>query len=374
MINTMTSRLVPANSVARNCLLKISPSCWSGGRALESGTVRTSPLRGEMRSWIGNPAAGRRGMVASLALLLTVPCFCAGQTGMQSQASSSTARSTAAGASISGLTDEPIFPGEIVNVGVYNAPDFSTVARVSEGGEIALPYLGIVHVAGLSSAGASDLVEGKLKDSNLMSHPHVIVTVDSTSTGITVLGEVKTPGIYTPSGKHMLSDLLAMAGGLTANTGRIVEISSESAPEQKTLLPWDPTMHNTSVYDRVINPGERVLVRPCGVVYVGGNVGRPGAFPICASQITTVSQVVAMALGAQISSYQSHTILVRTRPDGTRILQQIDIGKVLKAKAPDPVVQPDDIIYVPLSGVKYTLRSLPGYVANLGSTALNVYR
>jgi polysaccharide export outer membrane protein len=261
-----------------------------------------------------------------------------------------------------------------VNVGVYNAPDFSTVARVSEGGEIALPYLGIVHVAGLSSAGASDLVEGKLKDSNLMSHPHVIVTVDSTSTGITVLGEVKTPGIYTPSGKHMLSDLLAMAGGLTANTGRIVEISSESAPEQKTLLPWDPTMHNTSVYDRVINPGERVLVRPCGVVYVGGNVGRPGAFPICASQITTVSQVVAMALGAQISSYQSHTILVRTRPDGTRILQQIDIGKVLKAKAPDPVVQPDDIIYVPLSGVKYTLRSLPGYVANLGSTALNVYR
>lgn len=280
---------------------------------------------------------------------------------------------SASGGVAAGVTDEPIFPGEVVNINVFDAPDFSTTARVSKGGDIALPYLGIVHVADLNSASAASLIEKLLLSNQLIVNPHVTVTVDATSTGITVLGEVKTPGIYSPSGKHRLSDVLAMAGGMTANVGRIIEISTGPAPDQKALLPWDPTMHNTSLYDRVIPAGSRIVVKPCGVAYVGGNVGRPGAYPICASRIITVSQLVAMASGEQTSSYQSHTILVRTHPDGTRTVQQIDINKVLKAKAPDPVVQADDIIYIPLSGVKYTLRSLPGYIASFGTATLNVY-
>jgi polysaccharide biosynthesis/export protein len=272
-----------------------------------------------------------------------------------------------------GVTDEPIFPGEVVNVSVFNAPDFSTIARVSQSGDVALPYLGIVRLGGLNSAGAASLVEKMLADGDLVVRPHVLVTVDAASTGITVLGEVKAPGVYPPSGKHMLSDVLAMAGGLTANTGRVIEISSDSASGQKTILPWDPTMHNTSVYDRVVPAGSRILVKPCGVAYVGGNVGKPGVYPICASQVVTVSELVAMAMGNQLSSYQSHTILVRTQADGSRIVQQVDIGKILRAKATDPVVQDDDIIYIPLSGVKYTLRSLPSYVASFGNSALDIY-
>jgi len=312
-------------------------------------------------------------MLMSL-MTLDAAGFCQMPSQSSSSMPASTAGSAAGSAGMFGLTDEPMFPGELVSISVYGAPDFSTVARISEGGDIGLPGSGIVHIAGLSSAGAADLIEKMLKSSNLMDHPYVIVTVESTSSGITVLGEVKAPGIYSPSGKHLLSDILAMAGGMTSNTGRIVEISTQSAPNEKAVLPWDPTMRNTSVYDRVIPPGARVLVRPCGVVYVGGNVGRPGAYPICASQTTTVSQLVAMASGAQPSSFQSHTILVRTLPDGTRVVRQIDIGKVLRAKAADPLVQADDIIYIPLSGVKYTLRSLPQYISQLGTTSLQVYR
>jgi len=314
----------------------------------------------------------------SLAILMSLMAAAVCQAQMPTPSSSAVPASLAGGAAgsggIFGLTDKPMFPGELVEINVYGAPDFSTVARISEGGDIGLPGSGIVHIAGLSSAEAADMIEKMLKSSNLIDHPHVIVTVDSTSSGITVLGEVKLPGIYLPSGKNMLSDILAMAGGMTTNAGRIVEISTESAPNEKTVLPWDPTMRNTSVYDRVIPPGARVLVRPCGVVYVGGNVGRPGAYPLCASQTTTVSQLVAMASGAQTSSFQSHTILVRTLPDGTRVVRQIDIGKILKAKAADPVVQADDIIYIPLSGVKYTLRSLPQYITQIGTASLEVYR
>ena len=283
------------------------------------------------------------------------------------------ARSGSAQSSSMGVTDEPIFPGETVSITVSNAPDFSTIARVSMGGDIPVPYLGIVHFAGLNSASASALIEKMLMDSNLVIHPRVLVTVDGASTGITVLGEGRNPGIYSPTGKHMLSDILAMAGGVTTTAGRIIEISSDSAPDQKTLIPWDPTLHNTDVFDRALRGGSRVVVKPCGVVFVGGNVSRPGAYPICAARVATASQLIAMASGALITSKRDHTILIRTQPDGSRVVQQIDLAKILNAKAADPLVKEDDMIYVPVSGLKYTVINLLSYFTQFGVATLDLY-
>jgi polysaccharide export outer membrane protein len=309
-------------------------------------------------------------------LLAAAPLICAGQvrttTPVQSTQATAPAN-TPATASISGLTDEPIFIGEVVNVSIFGAADLSTITRVSGSGDIAMPYLGAVHILGMSSADAADLITKDLKVGNLVTDPHVTVTVDSANTGITVLGEVKNPGVYTPPGKRLLSDVLAMAGGLTTSSGRVIEISSESAPDQKTLIPWDPTMHNTSTYDRLVYPGQRILVRPCGVIYVGGNVGKPGAYPVCGSRTITLSEAVALASGILPASYQSHTIIVRTRPDGTRVVEEIDLGKALKAKGADPIVEEDDIVYVPASGLKTVLLRTPDYALSLATTALYAY-
>jgi hypothetical protein len=54
-------------------------------------------------------------------------------------------------------------------------------------------------------------------------------------------------------------------------------------------------------------------------------------------------------------------------------VQQIDLAKILNAKAADPVVREDDIIYVPLSGAKYALFNMLGYVTSIGTASLNVY-
>jgi polysaccharide biosynthesis/export protein len=274
----------------------------------------------------------------------------------------------------SGLTDEPIFAGEIVHVSVFNAPDFSTVMRVSQSGDIGIPYLGAVHVAGLSSVSAADLITGELKERNLILDPRLMVTVESTTTGITVLGEVRSPGIYPPTGKQMLSDVLALAGGVTVNTGRVIEISSQAAPEQKTYVPWDPTMHNTSSYDRIIYPGQRVLVRACGFVYVGGSVGRPGAYAPCGSPVMTLSQMISLAGGISGSPRMDHTILARPNPDGTKTIYQVDLDKVLKGERPDLTVHDEDIVYVPSSYLKATLKKLPDYIFGFGTALLYVYR
>lgn len=288
------------------------------------------------------------------------------------QGGSSGAASAAAGSttSIGGLSEGPISPGEVVHINIFDAPDFSFITRVSENGDVPFPILGSFHIGGLNSVAAANTLAKELKDRNLMVDPEVTITVDSSSTGITVLGEVHSPGIYPPPGKHQLSDLLATAGGLTGNTGRIIEISNDQNPGKKESVSWDPTMHNTENFDRPVHAGDRVLVRACGIAYVGGNVVKPGAYSLCGSPNMTLSEVIALAGGVAPSSSFSHTYLVRPQPDGTRVVEQIDVKKVLTSRVSDPMVHEDDIIYVSPSPLKAVLKVAVTFALSVAPSVL----
>lgn len=274
---------------------------------------------------------------------------------------------------VGGLTDEPLSPGQVVHIIVMNAPDFSVTTRVSESGDIAIPMLGAVHLEGLNSEKASESIAAGLRDRDLLVDPQVTVTVESSSTGITILGEVHSPGIYPPPGKHMLSDLLAMAGGLTANTGRVIEISNNRTPDQKDAFPWDPTMHNTTNYDRPIHPGDRVLVRSCGIAYVGGHVAKPGAYSLCGSSQITLSELLALAGGVTPLTSDKHSYIVRSQQDGSKVAEEIDVHKVLLARASDPIVKEDDVIYVTPSTVKDVLNRALQFAMSVSTSLLYAY-
>ena len=311
-----------------------------------------------------------------LALALLVPAFVRGQEQrpalipLSQGSGGGPGAASAAANGIGGLTDEPITAGEIVHVNVFDAPDFTITARVSESGDIPYPILGSFHIIGLNSASAADGLSKMLKDRNLMLDPEVTVTVDSTTTGITILGEIRAPGVYPPPGKHQLSDLLAMAGGLTANTGRLIEITNNRSPGKKDYVPWDPTMHNTENFDRPVRAGDRVLVRACGIAYVGGNVSKPGAYSLCGSPSMTLSEVMALAGGVSPNASTSRTYIVRTQPDGTKIVEQVDVKKVLTSRVADPIVHEDDIIYVSPSPLKAVLKSALAFAIGITPTLL----
>ena len=281
--------------------------------------------------------------------------------------------SAGSGTSIGGLSDGPIIVGEVVHINVFDAPDFSLVTRVSESGDIPYPILGQFHIAGLNSVSAANILAKELKDRKLMLAPSVTVTVDSSSTGITVLGEVHSPGIYPPPGKHELSDLLAMAGGLTQNTGRIIEITHAHDPGKPESLAWDPTMHNIDNFDRPVSPGDRVLVRACGLAYVGGNVNKPGAYSLCGSPNMTLSEVMTLAGGIALNSSPSKTYLVRAQQDGTKVVEQIDLKKVLTSRVADPIVHEDDIIYISPSPTKEILKGALAFVLSVSPSLLYLY-
>ena len=309
-------------------------------------------------------------------LLLMRPCLAVAQEQrpaiipLAQGGGSSSSASASSGASIGGLSDGPIGPGEIVHINVFDAPDFSLVTRVSETGDVPYPILGSFHIAGLNSASAAQMLAKELKERNLMLDPEITVTVDSSSTGITVLGEVRGPGIYPPPGKHQLSDLLATAGGLTANTGRIIEITNDRNSGKKEYVSWDPTMHNTENFDRPVSPGDRVLVRACGIAYVGGNVNKPGAYSLCGSPNITLSEVMTLAGGIAPNSAPNKTYLVRAQPGGTKVVEQIDLKKVLTSRVADPIVHEDDIIYVSPSPIKEILKGALAFALTLAPSLL----
>ncbi len=278
-----------------------------------------------------------------------------------------------AGTNVGELTNLPISSGDTVHISVFDAPDFSITTRVSEAGDAAYPILGMVHLQGMDSTSAANLIARQLKEHDLMADPHVLVTVDGSSSWITVLGEVHNPGIYPPLGKHQLSDVLAAAGGLTANTGRVIEIANTRIPDKKVYVVWDPTMHNTASYDRSVQPGDRIIVRACGIAYVGGHVAKPGAYSLCGSSHMTLSEVIALAGGTVALTSEKNTFIIRSEDNGTRTVQKVDLHKVLHARAADPIVKEDDVIYVSPSPLKGALSQIALGAMAIAPPLLYVY-
>lgn len=115
------------------------------------------------------------------------------------------------------------------NASQYGTPSsFSTSSASSEGltsytvtpeGTIDFPVLGTLHVAGMSRAELAGYIKGDLVGRNLIKDP--TVTVEFLNTGISVLGEVNSPGRYTLNRDELtILDAIAMSGDLTINGQR----------------------------------------------------------------------------------------------------------------------------------------------------------
>jgi polysaccharide export outer membrane protein len=251
-----------------------------------------------------------------------------------------------------GLGFGPIRPGDIVEVQVFDAPEYSVSMPVSPAGEIAIPYAGLFHIEGMTSIEAAHAIARLFVQQQILRDPRVIVTTQQFGYNVTVMGEVRSPGIYTLAGKKRLIDMLTQAGGVSDRAGHVIEIFPSGSMKNPQTVLWDPTLRENDNAELEIKTGETILVSRCGVVYVGGNVNRPGAFPLCDSNHTTLSEVMALAQGAKASSWSQRTLLLRSAEGGTRVVQKVKLEDVLRGRAVDITMQPDDIIFIPPSVLK----------------------
>lgn len=258
--------------------------------------------------------------------------------------------------------------GDEMEITVYGAPDLSEHTRVSAEGNISMPLIGYIRVAGLTSSEAEGAIEAQLRQNNILNDPQVSVYVkEYTSSGVSVAGEVTKPGFYSALGPHRLFDLIQAAGGLTEKAANRAVISRRGSEKPITVeLPKDPAEMALSNVE--ILPGDTLVVPTAPIVYVLGEVNKPGGYILNSVNGVTLLRVVAAAGGPTHAASVGGTKMVRSTPTGLQELQ-VPLKKILHAKAPDMPVQADDIIYVPSSRIKAVLNA-GALATSLGTVAL----
>lgn len=250
----------------------------------------------------------------------------------------------------------PIGPGDFLEVSEFHLPEFHSQARVAADGTVELPLIGRVKVLGLLEPQAAQAVEKALLDSGMLLHPQVTVLVTlAAGQDVSVMGEVTRPGVYPYAAHHRLLDLIAAASGLSPNAGRLVSVFHREDAQTGHPFVLDPTgTDKKGDHNPELLPGDTVQVSRAGLVYVVGDVIRPGGFAVDPVQGLTVVQALSLAWGATPNASVSKAILIRDQPGG-RTLTTLNLRRMIRGQDPDEPVRDRDILFVPDSTAKNLL-------------------
>jgi polysaccharide export outer membrane protein len=116
--------------------------------------------------------------------------------------------------------------------GLYPGAEVRPVrVRVMSNGDIYLPMIGAVRVAGMNLVQANDAVTRAYADGILKDSRTNVVLVEKSSTSVVVLGEVRTPGVQRlPKYENDVAHALAAAGGLAEDAADEIEIHRRRSP------------------------------------------------------------------------------------------------------------------------------------------------
>ena len=244
-----------------------------------------------------------------------------------------------------------IGPGDVLDVEVFDTPELSlSAARVADNGDITLPVLGVVQVTGLNLSQAARKIEAALRARGIMLQPHVTVAiVENATQGATLLGEVKADGVYSTGGGRRLLDIIALAGGLAPSAGKIVTIAHRDDPHHPVIIRLVPNALDLGAQrNPVIQPGDTIMVGRAGIIYILGDVAKPGGFLIDNNEHISLIQALTLAGGWKREAALSQARLIRKVPEGHEELK-LDLKHVIKGKQADVAVEDGDILYVPSS-------------------------
>ena len=230
-------------------------------------------------------------------------------------------------------------PGDSVSIQVYGQPDMTTTVYVSDDGSIPVPLAGPVQVGGLSPAQASGQIERALRDGKFLVDPHVTLTVtQSRSQRVSVLGQVGTPGRYPVESNTSIFDLLAQAGGVTANGSDVVYLLRQDKDGKEIRYPIDLkglANSNGAIPTQTLRGGDSVFVPKAEQFSIYGEVTTPGRYRVEPGM--TVIEAIAKAGGITQRGSQRRVEIKRKQSNGSY--------NNVKARFGD-LVQPDDVIHV----------------------------
>jgi polysaccharide export outer membrane protein len=285
--------------------------------------------------------------------------------------------------------DYKIGPEDLIEISVFEEEKLNKTVRVSSQGNISLPLIGILRVKGLTAYELEKEIRDLLAEKYLQD-PHVSIFIkEYRNQRISVMGAVEKPGVFDVTGQKTILDSLAMAGGMKEDAGTLLflirpprlEEGSKGgmAPDEQTpktfvidlealLIKGDLTLNLALMHGDVIH------IPVSGKIFVGGEVVRPGGFPLKGKRMT-VSQAIAMAEGLKQAANGPNTKIIRYSEKGNKKeIISVDLDTIQKGLGEDPYLKENDIVVVPKSGVKTfliefrdTVKGLLGFGFSLGT-------
>ncbi|AKU11742.1 polysaccharide export protein EpsE [Azoarcus sp. CIB] len=234
--------------------------------------------------------------------------------------------------------DYMLGPGDVIRVTVYQNPDLTTEARVSEGGLISFPLLGSVAVGGRSAGSVERQIERQLREGGFVLQPQVsVLAMQMRGNQVSVIGLVGRPGRYPLETANLrLSDVLATAGGI-APTGAdtVVLTGVRDGKTMRREIDIPALFLKGGENDVPVAGGDILYVHRAPTFYIYGEVQRPGAFRL----ERNMSVMQALATGGGINQRGTLRGLQVHRRDAEGLLEIVE-------PALEDLLRPDDVIYV----------------------------
>ena len=285
-------------------------------------------------------------------------------------------------------------PGDVLDLRVYNEPQFNGPLVVDDEGNIAVPFIEAPIRAQCRSDREIkvDIVKALGKYLN-KPQVNLRLTEAKSRPPAVVFGAVRSPSRVQMQRKVKLLDLLASAGGVTEAAGGDIQIFHTEAvmcPEAEdlaavpidTFQATDPTQVSYDVYslrelkdgkkeaNPVVRPGDIVIVQEALPVYIMGAVRSPQG--IYLKNGMQLKQAIAMVGGLGKEAKASSVVIWRKKKGQSEPEKMIvNFNDIKKEKAKDIELQPYDIVEVPDNSGSFgtTVRGiLMGTLSNSVST------
>jgi polysaccharide export outer membrane protein len=237
--------------------------------------------------------------------------------------------------------------------------------RVSQQGVIALPLLGEIRVSGMTASEVENVLR-KAYEKYIYS-PQVGVFVTEYRQRVSVIGAAVKPGVYDLTGPKTVIDILAMAGGVTERAATQVHIYRQGPNGREThvidllALASNASLinaENAGLITMPVQAGDVINIPQAGTFFVDGAVRKPGPYPL--GRRYSLTQALATAGGVDPELNSSDITIFRRKGSSGMEPMSVDYAAVMSGSVPDPLIEEDDVIVVPMSSAKYFVRRFIG--------------
>ena len=248
--------------------------------------------------------------------------------------------------------DYKIGAKDLLEISVFGLSDMNKTVRVSEDGKITLPLLGEVEVEGLTKTELEKKLSQLLEEKYLQNPQVTVFIKEYQSKRISVLGAVGKPGPYELLGRQTLLQLISEAGGLTEDAGDDIIVIRQFQDSTNTslkisiddlFLKGDARLNIPLEPNDIVNiPAEKIVL-----IYVFGQVRKPGALEVKKSNIPTLLQAIAQAGGFSERASKGRVLIKRIDKDGKEHKIKVNVKNIIKGKKKDIQLLENDVVYVP---------------------------